>query len=277
MKMKFLVLFACLLMVWGTNQAQKAVKLWETPAVFEIPESVLFNDTVIYVSNVNGSPLDKNGLGYISRLSAYGEVWTKHWVKGLHAPKGMGMYQQWLYVTDIDRVAKIDCSTGKTMLFIPIEGSRFLNDIAVSDQGLVAVSDLMDKTIYLIENDSARVLLRHDLLERVNGLYWEGDQLYAGTAGTVYVIAMNNPEATLVPFIQETGAIDGLERLTDSTFIISDWAGKVQAISPFAPPVVLLNFKDEKYNAADIEMDRVSKTLFIPTFFGNSVAAYTIE
>ncbi|MFA6400371.1 MAG: hypothetical protein WCX31_01920 [Salinivirgaceae bacterium] len=271
---KFLFLIAFVGIVLLGN-AQKAVKIWETPAILEVPESVLFDDSVIYVSNVKGSPAEKDSNGYISRLTPNGDIIAQHWVTGLHAPKGMAVYGNLLYVADVDRVAVIDRKQGIIVQFIEIPGSKFLNDVTASNQGVVAVSDMIDNTIYLIRNNRFELLVKDSVLQQVNGLYWENENLFAGIANVIYKVDVTTK--ILQKLIEGTGEIDGLERFTANKFIISDWTGKVQVVSTDSAPVEVLNLAAEKYNAADIDYCIKTKTLFIPTFFGNSLAAYRIE
>jgi hypothetical protein len=46
---------------------------------------------VIYVSNVDGKPNDKDAKGSIALLSADGKKVNHDWVTGLNAPKGLAL------------------------------------------------------------------------------------------------------------------------------------------------------------------------------------------
>jgi hypothetical protein len=70
----------------------KANKLWETPANLKNPESVAYasKQNVLFVSNVNGKPDQKDQNGFISKVSpSNGSIIELNWVKGLNAPKGV--------------------------------------------------------------------------------------------------------------------------------------------------------------------------------------------
>ena len=56
---------------------------------FNNPESIVKDDAnnVIYVSNVNGNPTDKDNNGYISKVSLDGKILTQKWIEGLNGPK----------------------------------------------------------------------------------------------------------------------------------------------------------------------------------------------
>src|SRR6478672_8769038 len=72
--------------------AAEPQKLWEASG-FKQPESVVFDRAsgAIYVSNVNGDPMKKDGNGFISKLGPDGKVVTMEWVKGLDSPTGLAL------------------------------------------------------------------------------------------------------------------------------------------------------------------------------------------
>jgi hypothetical protein len=131
-------------------QSEKLVKKWETPPTLLVPESVCFDPSSqsLFVSNINGLPTDKDGNGFISLLSTAGEITELRWVTGLNAPKGMGIFGEKLYVTDIDRVVVISIKSKTIEKFYEFPEAKFLNDIAMDIIGTVYVSDMMSTRIY---------------------------------------------------------------------------------------------------------------------------------
>ena len=127
----------------SSSEAFHLVKKWATEQVFDVPESVYwdFDREILYVSNIAGNPGEKDGEGFISRLSIDGEVRKLKWVTGLNAPKGMAAYGGRLYVSDIDELAVIDIRTDSVVERHPAEGAIFLNDVAVDAKGNVYISD----------------------------------------------------------------------------------------------------------------------------------------
>ncbi|MDA3892916.1 MAG: hypothetical protein PF517_14735 [Salinivirgaceae bacterium] len=267
-------LFIILLFISVNTFSQKIEKLWETDTVFAVPESVLFDDTVMYVSNVGGESAEKNNLGFISRINDKGEILNLKWVEQLNAPKGMGVLGNKLYVTDIDRVAVIDRVKGKILQFIEVPNSEFLNDISISDKGIVAVSDMNTQTIHLIKKDELVSSIVIDSVKYLNGLYWEDDILLAGISGSM--LKVNTELKTSEVYINGIGGIDGLEKIDDSRYIITDWSGKMQLVSPHSAAIELLNKTQDGINAADIGLDRENNVIFIPTFFHKTVSAYKL-
>jgi hypothetical protein len=94
---------------------------------FKAPESALFDAGrgVIYVSNVAGDMVGKDGVGYISRVSPAGEMLEAEWVTGLNAPKGLALDGGTLYAADIDRLVAIDVEAGEITGEWPAEGAQF--------------------------------------------------------------------------------------------------------------------------------------------------------
>jgi len=115
------------------------VELWKTDTLFRVPESVIYdeNNDVLYVSNLNYEPRVKDGNGFISRLSTSGEILDLKWVEDMSSPKGLGIYEGKLYVSDIDEVIVIDIARGEIAERIVIEGAKMINDISIDSEGNV--------------------------------------------------------------------------------------------------------------------------------------------
>ena len=73
--------------------------------------------------------------------------------------------------------------------------------------------------------------------------------------------------------VDNKGGIDGLIPLGNRKYLVSNWAGKIQIISPHKKPVVLSNTTNQKINAADLGYIPELKLVMIPTFFDNRVIA----
>ena len=88
----FVGLLAASLLIGATcAQAHTvATKKW-TLGGFAHPESVDLNlaHGVLYVSSIGGGPLDKDGNGYISKVSKDGKMREQKWIMALNGPKGM--------------------------------------------------------------------------------------------------------------------------------------------------------------------------------------------
>jgi hypothetical protein len=185
------VLLAASVTVANAQQQQmttKIEKVWETPAQFKTPESVIYepNENVLVVSNIDGAPDGKDKQGFISKVSPLnGSIIELNWVTGLDAPKGMTIINNTnntlLYVSDITDLVEVDINNGKIINRYNAPGSAFLNDVASDNQGHVYVSDTVTNTIYRLDtknlgnsnnnNASLQVWLQTPELNGPNGLY----------------------------------------------------------------------------------------------------------
>lgn len=254
-------------------------KKWETPATLLTPESVLYDkgNNVLYVSNINGKAGDKDGNGSIGKVSVTGKVENAEWVKGLDAPKGMGLYQSMLYVADLTKVIVIDVKTGQKLKEIELPGAQFLNDITVDSKGNIYVSDSAGKKVYKITNNVATVLLENDLLTRPNGLLAHENKLYLVNMADGIFYQINEEAKSLTKLAEGLTAGDGIVPVGNGAFLVSNWNGEINFISPTGQVKKLLDTKDAKINAADIEFIPGLNLVLIPTFFDNKVVAYQLK
>lgn len=276
-----MLLFFCLLYLQTYAQdnfySKKITKAWETSKELKTPESVFFDitDNVLYVSNINGEPLNKDNNGFISKISTEGKIVELKWVEKLNAPKGMGILERKLYVTDIDEVVEIDIKTGKILKKYKADGAKFLNDIAIGSDGVIYISDSGSEAIYSIKDGEISLWLRSEKIKNVNGLWAEKERLLAGTSDDV--VAINYKDKNLKNFVSNTGSIDGLVSFDASGYIISDWQGNVHLIYPGKEKEKLLDTTPNQMNAADIEFIKNKKLLLVPTFGDNRVIAYSVK
>jgi sugar lactone lactonase YvrE len=251
---------------------------WSTDSVFDVPESVCFDPerNIIYVSNIVGDPADKDGEGFISRLNPDGTVAELKWIDGLHAPKGMGVIRNFLYVADITDVVVINIDENKVVEMYNIPEAVFLNDISVGPDGLVYVSDSRTSKIHLIRNGSLETFLEGDPLNGPNGLFCEEEFMMLASSGAEEFrkIEMNTKEVSMVA--SGIGHGDGVVRDANGNYIVSNWAGQIFYITSDGNKTELLDTREENINSADIDLIIDENLLLIPTFFDNRVMAYKI-
>lgn len=253
------------------------VHQWSTDTLMKVPESVCYDpaNKVLYVANIQGNPSAKDGKGFISRLSTDGEVLDLQWVTGLDAPKGMGVHNGMLYVTNIDEIVEIDISGGEIANRYPCPGAQFANDIAINEAGVVFASDMAANKIYRLEDGEVETWLESDMLKSPNGLFTTADHLMIGIDGSVLKVGYEG--GTPDEHISNTGGIDGLEFVKDGYYIKSDWAGHVHLLHPEKEKLLILDTADDKINAADIEFVPETSMLYVPTFHDNRVMAYELK
>ena len=251
---------------------------WETDTVLSTCESVIYDkvNDVLYVANINGKdPSAKDGNGFISKVTLAGKVSEPSWVKGMDAPKGMGIFNGKLYVTDIDRIHEIDIAAGKISKTYPATGAKFLNDITVDNAGGVYVSDTGGGTIYLIKDGSISKWLEN--IASPNGLLAEDNQLLVlgFESKKLSTIDVATKQVT-----QKTDSIDNgdaLEAIGGGAYLASSWNGLVNYISPDFKRTLILDTSGDQVNAADIEYIAEKNLLLVPAFFKNKVVAYELS
>jgi hypothetical protein len=270
----------------AVSEAEKPVFLWSTPG-FSAPESVVFDSAKnrFYVSNVAGSPLGKDGKGWISTVSSKGKILKEKWASGLNAPKGLGLRNGRLTVSDIDRVVTFKTSNAEKVNSVEIPGSKFLNDIYVTLSGDVLVSDMFTNRIYTTKDPSAFELFREGRdLENPNGITMNGSRLLVAAWGNDIqddfttprmgrILAIDLKEKTVSPWSKSPlGNLDGIEVEDENTAIVSDWmAGKVYRMGRNGGCTLLLEgFK----GSADLTFIPKTRTLVIPLMGEDRVVAY---
>jgi hypothetical protein len=251
-------------------------KVWETTDGLKICESVCYDAErdVLFVSCINGNPTNKDGSGYIAQVSLEGEIINEKWLSGLDAPKGMGIFNEKLYVTDIDNLIEINISTAKIEKRFPVEGAKFLNDITIDPKGDVYFSDMSTNLIHKLTNGNVEVFLDDPEIFNPNGVLYENGDIVIGTKNGIFAVRIS--DGKMWHIIKNSGGIDGLKSDGNGNYIISDWKGKVQLVSTEEKPIVLLNTGEAGINAADIEYIEKLNLLLVPTFGANRVTAYRI-
>jgi hypothetical protein len=251
---------------------------WSTDTLLRVPESVLFDSkaNLLYVSSIDGKSNEKDGKGFISKLSTDGKIITLEWATGLHAPKGMGMTKGKLYVADLTQVVVFDLTNGKKLAAIDVEGSEFLNDITVDSKGNVYTSDSAKGKIYKITDNKSEVYFESTDFKRINGLLALKDGLYVadGGNGKNYKLSVDKK---LTQYAETAPGADGIVMVGKDEYIVSSWSGEVYYVDASGKSKKLLDTKEQKLNSADIDFDAKTNLVFVPTFYGNNVMAYEFK
>jgi hypothetical protein len=251
------------------------VKLWETDTLLRVPESVLLDkaNNILYVSNIDGASDGKDGVGGISKVGLDGKIISAKWVTGLNAPKGLGLYNNMLWVADLDEVDGIDINTGKIEKKIKVDGAVFLNDVAVDKNGAVYVSDTRTEKVHKIENGVVTTLLTG--IKGANGVYIDGDDLYVLGNGSLMKMNKDGSLTTIADGMESS--TDGLEKVNDKDFLVSCWAGVIYYVNADGSKQKLLDTMAEKSNTADIGFNAEKDIVYVPTFLKNKVVAYQLK
>lgn len=265
--------FICIT-ITAKSQTHKLEKIWETDTIVAIPESVFpdLKNNVLYISLISGGGWVADGIGGVGKLSIDGKKYDSAWITGLNAPKGMGRLGDKLYVADMSEVIVIDMKKGKIEKKIAVDSAKGLNDITVSDKGIVFVSDSRTGRIWQIKNDMPSLYL--DTIRGINGLKAVGKDLFIG-AGNNFIKADKNKNITKVADLPQ--GIDGIEPVGNGDFILTSWSGYIFYVSANGQVETLLDSHLEKMNTADIGYDPEKKIVYVPTFNAKKVIAYRLK
>jgi hypothetical protein len=275
---KFVLPIVFTVAITGHSFCQTLALKWSTDTLLRVPESVLFDAkaNILYVSNIDGKSNEKDGKGFISKVSTDGKIEMLQWSSGLDAPKGMGMYKGNLYVADLSRVVIIDLVTGSITNKIEIDGAKFLNDITVDSKGNVFVSDSETGKIHKINDGKAMLYFESAEFKRINGLLALKDGLYVVDAGNGKNYKLTNDKKLSLLTETASGA-DGIVLVGKDEYVVSSWGGEVYHVDASGRSHKVLDTKEQKLNSADIDYDPKLKIVFVPTFFGNKVMAYEFK
>jgi len=213
-----------------------AEKLWQIDNLDQ-PESVVVDSSgqTLFISNINGQPLELNGQGYISRADTAGRLLQKHWVTGLDAPKGMAISEGRLYIADMQQVHIVDIDSGRIIKQLKAVDAKMLNDVTAAPDGSVYISDMLGGAIYRIQDQQLKRWFSSEKLPHPNGLLWHKDNLLVAgwgypmkedfttnTLGSLYRLDSASRSLTTVTSGYRFGNLDGIvaqgERL-----LVSDW------------------------------------------------------
>jgi len=248
-------------------------KLWETPAELTTCESVLVDGSTgtIYVSNISGDPRGKDGEGFISIISKNGEIVEKGWVTGIDSPKGMGILDGKLYVTNIDELVEIDIKSASISKTYPVDGAGFLNDVDVYG-GKVYFSDMETGKIHFLEKGKIGVLAEGQ--GSINGLRASEEGVLYGLDGEGLKMYAEDGSEEIINSVVTGG--DGLIILGDGNYLASRWVGEIWLINEDGE-TKLLDTKGDESNTADIGYLTEEQVVLVPTFRKNKVVAYKLE
>jgi hypothetical protein len=265
----------CLFFITASAQSYRLERVWETDSILKVPESVLFypEEKMLFVSNIDGKSDEKDLKGSIAKISLEGKVVSPDWAINLSAPKGMGIYKNTLYVSDLAEVVAIDIKSGKTTGRASIEGAVFLNDITISKSGAIYVSDSRTGRVHLIENGKPSIFLTDQM--GVNGLLSVGTDLYLAVKGTLLKADKNKNLTKIAEGMDES--TDGIEQTSNKNFIVSCWNGIIYHVKADGTKQELLDTRAQKLNTADIGFDAKNNIIYVPTFFGDKVVSYQLK
>ena len=256
----------------------------KTPESFQIDPAT----GIYYVSNIDGHPKAKDNNGVIAKLDPSGKPIDLHFIRGgkdgvtLHAPKGMVIVAESIYVTDIDTVRRFDKKTGKLLGTVDLSllGARFLNDLATSPEGILYVSDTNGNAIYRIDpekNFQVTLAVKDSRLGNPNGMVYDTPRkrliVVASGTGNILGVDLKGNIFPLVP--KKFHHLDGIDFDREGNIIVSNFTkGEIYRIKGFNKVEVI---KKNMVTPADISFDSRNNQLLIPSFKGNLVFTHPMD
>jgi hypothetical protein len=224
----------------GGGSGTTAVKPWFVRDGFVAPEAVRYDpdQDVYFVGNWGPGPAsatDNNG--YISRMKPDGQIETSKFIAGgtnhvvLHAPRGMYIVGDTLWVADADAVRGFNRRTGEKVANVDFSAfdRGFLNDVAADATGTVYVTDTGRNKLYKVQGPGGPTLVVSDsALGSPNGITWDAANNrfiivpYGGYKG-IRAWVPGTSSMTIVG--ESTGAkYDGVEVLPGGRVLVSSQA-----------------------------------------------------
>jgi len=252
-----------------------------------------------FISNVNGDQDLKDNNGFITKLDQDGKLVKLQFIRGgegqtiLHAPKGMAIVGQVLYVADLDMVRGYDKSTGQPVVTVSFANhakaaqgqNTALADLAHDGHGLLYASDTNANTVYRIDTTkqhAVSVLVRDATLAGPRGLAvhpktghlivvsWDkGKILEVSGDGTITELVSNSF------FSSRFRNLDGVDFDQWGNMYVSDFTtGKIWRMRPDHHFDVIAEFLP---SPADIAVDRTKHLILVPYLYGNAAEMNGLE
>lgn len=256
--------------------------LWETSdtTLLRTPESVLLDPRTgkqLFVSCM-GKP-GTSGDGYIAMLDLKGRIKKQRFVDELDDPRGMALRDDTLWVCDMTQIHAIDPASGIVYGSLQVAGAVQLNDIALMEDGTLYVTDSRKDIVHIWPRGKSPSPWVSDtnVASGPNGIAASNGLVYLGAARSGKLQSLQHMSGKLIATLA-TGLpkLDGIVLLAEGGLLVSTWTGTVHYVLP-ASVRLLLDRRREGKNTADMGYDPKTNTVFIPSFYGHTVAAYQLR
>jgi hypothetical protein len=113
-----------------------------------------------------------------------------------------------------------------------------------------------------------------DNIKGANGLKADGSELIFAEGK---LLKKANAQKQVTKIAELPNGIDGIEPVGNGDFIVTAWQGYIYYVSANGNVETLLDTHEAKKNTADIGYDPVKKIVYVPSFNGKTVAAYSLK
>ena len=250
-----------------------------------------------FISNTNGEPEAQDNNGFITRLDQTGKITALKFIQGgqgevvLHAPKGMALVSQTLYVTDLDQLRGYDKATGRPLLNVSLASYQrngqpvALVDVAHDGQGGLYLSDTDANTIYRVDTGkqhAVSIFVHEPSLAGPRGLAVHPKTghliVVSWLKGKIFDVTPEGKITELVSngfFSHRFNNLDGVDFDGYGNMYVADFTGgKVWRMRPDRKFDVIAEFLS---SPADIGVDRRNHLILVPYEYGNAAEINGLE
>ena len=265
-----LAILATSLIGVGAPDPTEADIAWIVSGEFCEPETVLpLPDNTLLVSNVCG--FGEPGSGFLTLLSADGQVLDWRILEGLDAPLGMALLGDRLHVVDNNRLRIFGWPGYEPLETTALETS-VANDVAVAPDGRVFVTDTARHQVIELRPDGTQsVFTGEPQFTGANGIELHNGHLYIGGDRLWRVDLRSHSVETIGP--EWLADIDGIEFEPDGTLQVTPVSGPLVRYRGEQDIEILAG---EGISSANHGYAAHLNLALIPTGFDNTVIAISI-
>jgi len=245
-------------------------------------------EDVYLVANANGTLTGRDGNGFVSRISPIGQVLDLKWIDGndprvtLHAPRGMSILADTLFVADVDCLRRFHRVTGAPLLETCLDPARdlrgvstALTDVTATTWGDVYFSEvdttLLAGAVYLIKSTAEvpqtlampdGTLLEGDAVGGPKGLALDREGLLVATFGSGELVRITHDGHRVQILDASELKLHGVLALGNRGVLVSSWGDS--AVYRVAPDGHLSVVVSSVAQPATMGYDSVRGRILIP-------------
>lgn len=224
------------------------------------------------------------GDDFISKVSLSGEIIELKWIRDITEPAGICISDDKLYIVERFGVVVYDLKSEKIQSRIRINSTHFLNDITISNNGTIYVSESDTDNIYSIKGKEVSIFYppaEHQKnagrISRPNGLLFDnGSLLVASNADSALkTIDIQSKQISVIAQMKK-GIIDGIKPIGDD-YLVSFFEGNLFLVTKKGEVTEILNTITNKTNMADFEYIESKGLLIVPALWQHKLVAYRMS
>ncbi|MBT3923925.1 MAG: hypothetical protein HOF21_15270 [Nitrospina sp.] len=238
-----------------------------------------------FISNINGNPASRDNNGFIVKLDPSRKILFV--IRGgdpqvtLHAPDGLALKGNVLYLADIDSLRWFDKNNGAPLGHIDLTGlgAKQLRGLAFDDEGNLYISDVLANTIYKVEtkNDhKISIFSKDNRLGNPTGVVYDSIRkrliVVTRATGRIWGIGLDGKIIPVIHTKKVFKNLSGVDWDREGNLLVSDRVeGKIYRIRNFYQVETV---RENILTPAGISFDYVHNLILVPSSKGN--LAFTI-